>query len=126
MDLRPLQPLHIVYFTFLLFLNADSSSPAPAFSLTITALTNLLLLPISQGSRAHRTKTIELINLNVLGTRRLICHRRRWIHQLLTWLTRLAYWLAALLRRKCPLVDVELLLPPDVDLILLRGGKHVI
>src|SRR5262245_60249227 len=101
MDLRP---LHIVYFTFLLFLNADSSSPAPAFSLTITALTNLLLLPISHGRSAHRSKTIELLNLDVLRARRLICHSRRWIHQLLTWLTRLACWLAALLRRECPLV----------------------
>src|SRR5437868_13648962 len=86
----------------------------------------ILLLPISQGRRAHRTKAIELINFDVVRPRSLVCHRRGWVHQLLTRLTRLARWLAGLLRCERRLIGVELLLFPDVDLVLCCGGKHVI
>src|SRR6201993_5213790 len=87
----------------------------------------LLLLPISQGRRPHRTKTIELLNFDVMRARALVCHRGRRIDQLLTRLTTLlGCWLASLLRHERPLIGVELLLSPDVDLILLRSGKHVI
>jgi hypothetical protein len=60
--------------SFWFWINENSSQQAavPVYSVS--------LLPISQGRRAHRTKTIELINLDVLGTRRLELHRRRWVH----------------------------------------------
>src|ERR1700757_2661908 len=88
----------------------------------------LLLLPIPQGRRAHRTKTTELLNFDVVGSGGLQRgHQRLSRYQLLTRLTTLlGCWLASLLRHERPLIGVELLLSPDVDLILLRSGKHVI
>src|SRR6266545_5515300 len=83
-------------------------------------------LPISQGRRAHRTKTIELINFDVVGSRGLECHRRRWIHQLLTRLSLLARRLSSLLPCERALVGVKLLLSSDVDLVFRRSGKHII
>src|SRR6059058_1339767 len=85
-----------------------------------------LLLPISHGRRTHRTKAVKLLNFDVVGPCGLVCHRRRRVHQLLTRLSLLARWLGSLLRRQRLLIDVELLLFPDVDLVLCRCGKHVI
>src|SRR5439155_13181255 len=91
------------------FLTKGSSHQAAVLALW------LLLLPISQLLRAHRAKTIELINFDVVGSRGLCYERRRSRHLLLT-----------LLSFECLLVGVVLLLSPNEDLVLLRCGKHVI
>jgi hypothetical protein len=76
-------------------------------------------------------KAIELLNLHVLRSCGLVCHRRRGVDQLLSWLRRpttrlLTCWVGALLRCKCLSIDVVLLFSYDVDLILLRSWKDVI
>src|SRR5580693_6680942 len=91
-----------------------------------------VLLPISQGCRAHRTKATELLNFNMVGSGGLQCGIQRLsLYQLLPLLgpprlTLLAGWVAGLLRRQGLFIGVELLLSPDVDLVLRRSGKHVI
>src|SRR5262249_6216200 len=96
---------------------------AAASGCRLRARYHINYLPIPQRRRAHRPRAIELLNFNVLRSRSLVCHGRRRVNQLLTWLTLLARWLAGLLRRERFLVPVELGLFPDVDLILLRRGK---
>ena len=84
-------------------------------------------LPISQCRRAHRTKATELLNFNVVGARRSLSVgiERLSGYQLLTRLSLLAGWVAGLLRRERLFIGVELLLFPDVDLVLLRQWeKH--
>src|SRR5207244_1497971 len=74
-----------------------------------------LFLPISQLLRAHRAKTVELINFDVVGSRGLCYEGGLSRHLLLT-----------LLSCERLFISVVLLLSPNEDLILLRRGKHVI
>src|SRR5437762_3887254 len=75
-----------------------------------------------QLSHTHRTKSVELFNLDVLRSSGLVCHRRSWIHCLLTWLTLLSRRLTS----KRPFIGIVLLLFSDVNLVLGRSRKHVI
>lgn len=79
------------------------------------------LLPISHGGGAHWPKAVELLSNNVMWARALKCHRRRWVRRRI----RLGR-LGCLLRYGGPLKSVELLLFPDVHLVVLRGRIHVI
>ena len=67
-------------------------------------------LPISHGRRAHGAKPIEFLSEDLVRTMALKCHRRRWIHGVLSRLS--------LLRRDRLLDGVHMCLFPNVDLVL--------
>src|SRR4029453_4812607 len=111
--------------TIPLFPGAGSSSQAAVHSLKVTALTNPLLLPIAQSIYAHWAETTELLNFDMVRSSRLKRRLQRLSSHLL--FAHLSHaWMARLLSSERLFVNVELLLPPHVDFVLLRGGKHVI
>src|SRR6266446_2439327 len=84
-----------------------------------------LLLPISQSVHAHRTKSTELLNFDVVrsgalqrGHQRLSCHLRLALLSQACWMARLC----------CErlFIGVELLLSADVYPVLRASGKYVI
>src|SRR5207247_4181864 len=79
-------------------------------------------LPISQSVHAHRTKSTELLNFDVVrsgglhcGHQRLSCHLRLALLSHASWMARLCC--------ESRIIGVEFLLSPDVDLVL--GGGMI-
>src|SRR5438874_13383697 len=84
-----------------------------------------VFLPIAHGVHAHRTKSTELLNFDVVGSGGLHCgHQRLSCHLRLALLSHTS-WMARLCCERL-FIGVELLLSPDVDLVLRRGWIHII
>src|SRR5437773_11317362 len=84
-----------------------------------------VFLPIAQSVHAHRTKSTELLNFDVVRSGGLHCgHQRLSCHLRLALLSH-ACWMARLCCERL-FVGVVLLLSPDVDLVLRGSGTYVI
>src|SRR6266513_629276 len=84
-----------------------------------------VLLPISQSVDAHRAKSTELLNFDVVGSGGLHCgHQRLSCHLRLALLSH-ASWMARLCCERL-FIGVVLCLFPDVDLVLRASGIYVI
>src|SRR2546430_4287924 len=84
-----------------------------------------VFLPIAQGVHAHRTKSTELLNFDVVRSGGLHCrHQRLSCHLRLALLSH-ASWMARLCCERL-FIGVVLLLSPDVDLVLRPSRIYVI
>src|SRR4029077_19379359 len=101
--------------------NENSSQQAAALVYSV------ILLPIAHGVHAHRTKSTELLNFDVVGSGGLHCgHQRLSCHRPLTLRSRLlGRWVAGIRRRERVFIGVELLLVSVVDLVFRPSRKHI-
>src|SRR6266550_3299673 len=82
-------------------------------------------LPIAQGVHAHRAKSTELLNFDVVWSGSLHCGHQRLSCYLRLALLSHASWMARLCCERL-FIGVVLLLSPDVDLVLRASRIYVI